>query len=500
MRTFTSVENKANFNIHRSQFSDSKNLLALFAILHMSLSLFMGLIGLSPIAGDLHSSQGIWNFAIDSNYYQFNILHLCDVLQSHGWKAWAADPRWLHEKLYSIPYFFLGKSIISATLINTPIYILMLWLIYKIAECLFDSIVARLSICTVALFPSFVLQSTQLLRDSFLIPAELAFLYGGILLLKESGSAKQLIAGFLWSLGGYFGIWVFKDYALPFYRLIEFIIFLSSFWVWIRKGQVYARHPLIILALLITFFTLNSQLVNRTSRISPAVSSKEILNSIPQSLLKSSVPFPVILCKPESMPSSRPPTPSPSKAAPAIPRLISARWSKIFGGVSSSVNRQSDLLAFKRDGFRVGYPTSLTNIDTDVYFRSPWDIVRYVPRALFIGMAAPFPAMWIQKGAQTGRIGRIVSGFEMIFMYVALVLTGICLHEERSNAILWPFALFIILGILLNALVITNIGCLYRFRYIYWFIIVIFSMRTVSRHDLLSFITGPIKRNVFETH
>src|SRR4030095_10302178 len=56
--------------------------------------------------------------------------------------------------------------------------------------------------------------------------------------------------------------------------------------------------------------------------------------------------------------------------------------------------------------------------DAEVKLNSPGDIVRHVPRALVVGLFAPFPNMWLHSGKQVGLSGRAMSGFEILLTFV----------------------------------------------------------------------------------
>lgn len=62
-------------------------------------------------------------------------------------------------------------------------------------------------------------------------------------------------------------------------------------------------------------------------------------------------------------------------------------------------------------------------------FASTFGILRHIPRAVVIGMLAPFPNMWFSVGDQVGKAGRLLSGCETLIMYavqlLALQLYGI---------------------------------------------------------------------------
>jgi hypothetical protein len=110
-------------------------------------------------------------------------------------------------------------------------------------------------------------------------------------------------------------------------------------------------------------------------------------------------------------------------------------------------------------------------VDRNVYLRSITDIVEYIPRALQIGLFAPFPSMWFTQGyTEGGTIMRMIAAFEMIAAY--LLLGGL--------ALLWPKllplqrrAFLMVLSICLVTIAIfgiafPNIGALYRMRYAFY--------------------------------
>jgi hypothetical protein len=125
-------------------------------------------------------------------------------------------------------------------------------------------------------------------------------------------------------------------------------------------------------------------------------------------------------------------------------------------------------LACAREGFRLGYPNAESNIDTEVAFRNARDLAAYVPRALQIALFAPFPDMWAGKSHRLGgTVQRLLAVLEMTLYYLALVgcvLAAVKSHS-RERAILAALVSFSLFFVLVHALVVTNIGTLYRIRY-----------------------------------
>jgi hypothetical protein len=503
-------------------FKDIKQGLIVLAAMHISLSLAIGLIGNSTVLQSFHNGRGIWNFAVDSGYYEAHICYLAKILHSRGWLIWLTSPAFIHEKLYSIPYYFIGCSIFSAIFVNTPLYLLTLWLVYQLACSLFNENVGHWAYLIVAFFPSFLLQGTQLLRDSFLIPAQLAFLFGLITLLKENSNWSRILKGAMLGLIGFIGVWTLKGYITPFYILVEILFLIVIAWLGLRKHLFNSRKFFIVLFLIFisaaignidVFF--NKYLLTTDDVLysislspptpTPPLPSARLSDVHPTQISHRPALEPKHLNNPvqPTEPLKLEPVPTnhytqqkvqiPSVSGPQK-RLHKFELTFITIPIDNLVNYSYNMvlaIAQEREHFRLSYPSALSNIDADIALHGLWDIIRYTPRALFIGIAAPFPSMWTERGEQTGRIGRIISGVEMIFMYMAFPFAGVCLWKERRNPSMWPILVFIITGITLHALVITNVGCLYRFRYIYWFLIIILAVRGILPPASESVSTSP---------
>jgi hypothetical protein len=131
-------------------------------------------------------------------------------------------------------------------------------------------------------------------------------------------------------------------------------------------------------------------------------------------------------------------------------------------------------ISYLRERYIRIYPKAGTNIDTDVHFRSLKDIFAYIPRAAMIGFLAPFPSQWFSTAKTAGRASRLVAGFEMMVWYLLLpgfvyfLFTGPVDLHLRLWMLVYTFTL-----VVLTSLVVTNIGALYRLRYVYFLPILI---------------------------
>jgi hypothetical protein len=169
-----------------------------------------------------------------------------------------------------------------------------------------------------------------------------------------------------------------------------------------------------------------------------------------------------------SLPGVRQPSTPLAIYSTSQPVLRDDRWTRVL--------RQ---FAERRSGFR-SYISQASNIDRDVVFRSPGDIVRFVPRALAIGFFAPFPKMWFQSGSY-GRAGRLLSGAETLAMYFLYLAVGVSLWQERRNLKMWLVFLIATTGMLALGLVVVNAGALYRIRYVFWMLLIVIASRRLTQ-------------------
>ena len=112
-------------------------------------------------------------------------------------------------------------------------------------------------------------------------------------------------------------------------------------------------------------------------------------------------------------------------------------------------------------------------IDPDVRLKGRADIIRYLPRAAVIGFFAPFPNMWLTSGTEVGRGGRILSGVETLLTYAIECFALASLWRARKELAAWLLFAIVVIGTIALGLVVNNIGALYRLRYSFWILIVV---------------------------
>jgi hypothetical protein len=148
--------------------------------------------------------------------------------------------------------------------------------------------------------------------------------------------------------------------------------------------------------------------------------------------------------------------------------------SRLDGLMPTFVTQPLQSIANLRVGQRTATGHGDSNVDDDVCYARPSDVVRYLPRALEIALFAPFPDMWFGEGVSAGaRAMRLASGVEMLLAYILLpgVMVAAWMAGGRRRNIVIALAVVVPI-ILLLAMTIPNMGTLYRMRYGYLQILV----------------------------
>ena len=118
-----------------------------------------------------------------------------------------------------------------------------------------------------------------------------------------------------------------------------------------------------------------------------------------------------------------------------------------------------------RNGFSDNIAVSGSMIDSYLNFSGYEDAIKFFPRALQISFLAPFPSQWFEAGIDTGRIGKAISGIEMIFLYLMLLGTIYAAYKRMSQILpIIPVSLLSFAVIILIGYAIPNIGAIYRIR------------------------------------
>ncbi len=418
----------------RSYWSAPAKFLLVAAVFHVvvtTLVFFVGRQGLLPATFD---SNGIAiSFAQDVLEYREDAASLASLLtrgQLHDWFVSAYAP---HVKLYSICFALLariaGDNILAAEPVNLFCYLGILVLVYKIGADTFNRRAGLIAAVIVAVWPTLLLHTTQLLKDPIFIVLFLALTW---ILLRLSTRAEKWRSACLYGLTGALvtvGLWHVRSELGP--VIIASVVLAVAMLLWKQLRAKSAVSPnLGGMALLVLFMAAHMLFIPTFRDADSARRQEKARQAIAAG----------------QSPEKRPPIP---------------RW---------QLGKRIGIL---RQGFVKMYPGSSSNIDENVRLQSNLEIVRYLPRAIAIAFFSPFPNRWFETGKVVGSAGRQVSGLETLIMYVLEAFAVIGLWQGRRNERTWLLFAIAVAGLLALGLVVANLGALYRIRYVFMILIII---------------------------
>src|SRR5215467_5559883 len=212
--------------------------LVLAGVVHITLTAAIFLIGHFQLLPNTFDQNGTGlTFAIDGASYQRVAGNLADEMQTNGVAAWLNTKVPFHSRLYSLSFVtfgrLLGHNILGAEPLNLFFYVAILGCIYFLGREIFDARAGFVAASIVALWPSFLLHSTQLIRDSMSIACFLALVLVLTLLLSRkfawrgtvaAGVSGAVVVTLFWLVGGNMWNIVLVAVALTFLLLVSRIV------------------------------------------------------------------------------------------------------------------------------------------------------------------------------------------------------------------------------------------------------------------------------------
>ncbi len=364
------------------------------------------------------------------------IVRLSEEISAGQLRSWVNAPYPFHFKLYSIGFAIfgpaLGFTIIAAEPLNALCYLGSLILIVKLGQEAFNRSAGLLAAVIVGLWPSFLLHTTQLLKDPFFILGMLAFILVIVRLILRSFSWPRSLA--YGAAGGCVSIflWLTRDNMG---ELMIVIGFLGAGMLIVRQlieRQFLATNTIGLMLLLVMALSV--------SRVVPKFNDPIGDRSrLPVRSQSDEVAF-------NAAYRTRPTTPSWD-----LPTRV--------------MRHRSEFIRY--------YPDAASNIDQNVELLSKADLIRYLPRAAVIGFFAPFPNMWFSTGGHVGSSGRLLSGLEMLAIYLVEGFALVGFWRGRRRLSTWYLASVAAMGMVALGLVVINVGALYRLRYIFLILLIV---------------------------
>ncbi len=425
-------------------------LVATAAVLHLVLAIFLFSAGRAGFAPALINRDGIMgSFAFDSYDYQRGAIELAQLLGSGNIGAWAFAAQPLHVKIIAVPFALLsplfGYSTLSAEPYNLICYIAIVGLVFALGRELGGQRVGVLAGAIVALWPTFLLHTMQLLKDPVFIMAALAFLLCAITSLgrtfRPSVSAGVSIVAVLLVL-------LLTQVRFSFVLLMVAVALLTLVLLILRQAR---ERRLLFWNMAPTLVVLVTALLLLPLYSRP--SSQRVKRYLSDQV-----------------------GPLKNVADPGmqVPTLV--RWIGNPGADRTRGDKVVRRISSMRSRFAAAYSDSGSLLDPNAEFRKVSDLMRYLPRALEIGLWTPFPHMWVSPGRRVGNLGKLLSGVETLAIYFLQLLAVVAIVREPRQLSLWFVVAIVVVGVTALAVVVPNVGALYRFRYVFWMLLVVAAM------------------------
>jgi len=414
-------------------------LLCAAAVLHVLLSVAVYALGRAAVSPATFDGNGVAvSFASDGVRYRPDAASMSESLRRGEFGAWAAADKPFHVKLYAVCFALfgplLGYNVLGAEPLNVLLYLACVALVFRIGREVFGRSAGLRAACAVALWPSFLLHTTQFLKDPLFVALALALVHVNTRwLTREYTWACALLTGAAGGLAG------------------------AALWL-ARSGTGEVLFALVLLGAL----ALAARQVRERRLLAANVAGAALV-------------FALTLGVPRLMPGALELGRSPSSARWAArgTREDAAREG-LLSNVAARVGRV-------RRMFVEMYPDSGSNVDADVRIESAPELLRYLPRAAEVGFFAPFPGMWFSTGRSVGSAGRLLGGAETLLMYAVEALALLTLWRARRRLEAWLLFASASAGIVALGLVAVNVGALYRLRYVFVMLLIILAAEASAR-------------------
>jgi len=397
-------------------------LLLMAAVLHPAVAFALYVISSRALLPDIIPAERSGFFlGADNLDYRDSVTEAARILIQDGCATWLATPQTVHVRFYSVSFAlfgrFVGWNALAAEPLNLMLYLAILGFVFLLGREVFNRRVGVISSAIVALWPSFLLHTVQLLRDPLFIVAFLGLVLVGAARLTRIHSLRVGLAA---GAGGGVACLILRSVRANWWPLTLGLLGLGLLLLVAR--QMRERRPLtgnwIEIGVLMA---ISLAIVGTSRRLQEGDVDRDF--------------------------------------AVYVRALVPT------GERPSTWNRFGRRVEFLRDRVLRRSEGAGSNVDPHVRFSGVGDVVRYLPRAAAIGSLSPFPEMWFTRAKHFGRAARLMAGAETLLTYVLGVLAVYGLWRGHNRFAVWWLALTFAIVVTTLGLVMPNIGTLYRMRY-----------------------------------
>ena len=403
-------------------------------------------------------------------------VELAEKIETQGWSAWELRPAGQAPAgIAAALYALVAPEPWTMIPINAALHALAGVLLMRIL-LFFDPRwkLAFLAILPLVLFPSAATWYSQLGKDGFSVAGYLASVLGWLFLGKftTKPGTKKLVAGLALILIGAGLVWIVRLYAVEM--------------LWVLSG------PAAALVTVVLVVNVARRRLAKTWALSGTGISWLAFLAVGAMAAGGYIaePYPIDIDlrateeqtyagkeqPPEAASSSQirggeeQPLGAGGGRANDEPRSQGSGtvvWSRA-NWMPVAIDERLYSLAVTRKGFTTMFPNAASNVDREITFTAAEEVFEYLPRAATIALLYPTPADWLGEGSlPQNTLMRRIAGLEMIWIYFALFVLSYAVWRWRRRIELWLLLLFSFGMLIAHALVVANLGTLYRMRYPY---------------------------------
>lgn len=411
---------------------------------------------LFPHWGDGH---GLLNNQ-DASAFNAVAMQQAALIAEHGWSAWQLRPNgWGVSGILSAWYALTWPS--PAAFV--PVQVLLYGVAAACLFVVFRHISGQRWLAVCGLLPLFLASSATIYAQ----PHRDVFVFAGFVLMvfawlqwQQAVSAtaslrwQRLIGGLVALPIGFVLAWMARPYAAEIMLGVNALMLvllcgLAAVQVW--RAPRHALIPVVAVSVALLAIALTTQLPTRAHFDRIYVTER----------VGAQQPVPT-----DRSAEANDVTTGRIDAVAATEMAMSQDWISV-DWLPARLDDQFRRLATARDSFAIENHFARSAVDLDRRFGRVHDVVAYLPRALSLGLLAPFPTDWRpHPNAPSNRNAeRVLAGAEMALLYVALPFFLLALYRWGRRPPVWFAVLPAAVWLTVYSLTVPVVGALVRYRF-----------------------------------
>lgn len=394
---------------------------------------------LLPLMPALHAGHGVMKG--DADFYHQSAQMIADTIRAHGWSAWrpwsSATNTTGNVAVLAALYVLFGASPALIIPVNACLNATSAVLLLLIGRTVWPGRVGNLAGIGAALlftlFPTSLSWYSQPLKDCYVFTGLLLALYSWLVVL-QGRMARRALAGRL-SLG-LAGI-LLIDFVKPYHLKLLLVAYMISVLLALAAYLMRRERPTVRL---LAYYAMAGLAI-----VVAIVLTKPYYSGYTSGELYSTWDG--------AMPGSG-----------KVWRWQNTDWmpEALEHNFEVAANTRAGMIAFNQ---QVGAGSL---IDKDASPQTVGEVLAYLPRALQIGLFAPFPGTWLDNPGAT----HIMADAETLVWYAIFPGLLLALYYRRALPIAMVLA-FAVFYLTVFAFVTPNIGTLYRYRFVFEFLLMV---------------------------